>query len=166
MCTTMSTQLESQTNSTPPASKVHCSINGLENSSSTEYSKVQHLFGIAVGLFPVGGGLFFCYSRTQKKSYSDRKKSSSNRKKSSSDQKSPPPTQKSPTLTKKVFLIRKKYVLPIPKKYMHKKTRNPFKKESCCQCRSLASAASTPPLGDPTLPLLHHQHNLKGKEIV
>ena len=25
---------------------------------------------------------------------------------------------------------------------------------------------STPPLGDPTLPLLHHQHNLKGKEIV
>ena len=44
--------------STPPASKVHCSINGLENSSSTEYSKVQHLFGIAVGLFPVGGGLF------------------------------------------------------------------------------------------------------------
>ena len=44
--------------STPLASKVHCSINGLENSSSTEYSKVQHLFGIAVGLFPVGGGLF------------------------------------------------------------------------------------------------------------
>ena len=35
--------------STPPASKVHCSISGLENSSSTEYSKVQHLFGIAVG---------------------------------------------------------------------------------------------------------------------
>jgi len=44
--------------STPPASKVHCSINGLENSSSTEYFKVQHLFGIGVGLFPVGGGLF------------------------------------------------------------------------------------------------------------
>ena len=50
--------------STPLASKVHCSINGLENSSSTEYSKVQHLFGITVGLFPVGGGLFLCYSRT------------------------------------------------------------------------------------------------------
>ena len=26
-------------NSTPPASKVHCSINGLENSSSLEYSR-------------------------------------------------------------------------------------------------------------------------------
>ena len=44
-------------NSTPRASKVHCSINRLEDSSSPEYSKVQHLFRIAVGLFLVGGGL-------------------------------------------------------------------------------------------------------------
>ena len=44
--------------STPLASKVHCSINGLENSSSSEYSQVQQLFGIAVGLFAVGVGLF------------------------------------------------------------------------------------------------------------
>ena len=29
----------------------------LENSSSPEYSKVQHLFGIAVGLFSAGVGL-------------------------------------------------------------------------------------------------------------
>ena len=93
--------------STPPASKVHCSINGLENLSSTEYSKVQHLFGIAVGLFPAGGGLFFCYSRTWKKSYSDRKKSYSNRKKSSSDQKSPPPTHKKSYSDQKSFLDKK-----------------------------------------------------------
>ena len=44
--------------STPLASKVHCSINGLENSSSPEYSKVQHLLEITVGLFSVGVGLF------------------------------------------------------------------------------------------------------------
>ena len=41
--------------STPPASKVHCSINGLKNSSSPEYSKVQQFFGIAVADFTVGG---------------------------------------------------------------------------------------------------------------
>ena len=44
--------------STPLASKVHCSINGLENSSPPEYSKVQRLFEITVGLFSVGVGLF------------------------------------------------------------------------------------------------------------
>ena len=44
--------------STPLASKVHCSINGLENSSSPKYSKVQHLFEITVGLFSFGVGLF------------------------------------------------------------------------------------------------------------
>ena len=61
--------------SPPQASKVHCSINGLENSSSTEYSKVQHLFGIAVGLFPVGGGLFPSPPVTRKKFYSNGKES-------------------------------------------------------------------------------------------
>ena len=45
--------------STPLASKVHCSINGLENSSSPEYSKVQHLLEITVELFSVGVELFF-----------------------------------------------------------------------------------------------------------
>jgi len=52
--------------STPPAFKVHCLINGLENSSSPEYSKVQHLFGIAVGVrtFSRWRRIFFCYSRT------------------------------------------------------------------------------------------------------
>ena len=44
--------------STPPASKVHCSINGLENSSSPEYSKVQHFSGSAVELFSIGVELF------------------------------------------------------------------------------------------------------------
>ena len=80
--------------STPLASKVHCSINGLENSSSPEYSKVQHLFGIAVGLFSAGVGLFSATvglrkspPPTKKKSYSDRKKSSSGQKKSYSDRK-------------------------------------------------------------------------------
>ena len=43
--------------STPQASKVHCSINGLKNSSSPEYSKVQKFFGIAVADFTVGGEL-------------------------------------------------------------------------------------------------------------
>ena len=43
--------------STPRASKVHCSINGLENSSSPKYSKVQHLFGVAVWLFSARLGL-------------------------------------------------------------------------------------------------------------
>merc|ERR1712037_887692 len=94
-------------NSTPRASKVHCSINGLENSSSPKYSKVQHLFGIAVGLFSAGVGLFSATVGLRKspplakksptpiekspplakKSYSDRKKSYSNAKKSYSDRK-------------------------------------------------------------------------------
>ena len=71
------------THSTPPASKVHCSINGLENSSSPEYSKVQHfsgsaveLFSIGVGLFLVGGGLFLSPTVAEK---------------------SPTPAEKSPT---------------------------------------------------------------------
>ena len=85
------------TYSTPLASKVHCSINGLENSSSLEYSKVQHLFEITVGLFSVGVGLFSRYSRTWKKS-------SLNQKKSYSNGKSPTLTFKSPPLTKKVLL--------------------------------------------------------------
>ena len=95
--------------STPLASKVHCSINGLENSSSPKYSKVQHLFGIAVGLFSAGVGLFSATVGLRKspppakksptpiekspplakKSYSDRKKSYSNAKKSYSDRKNP-----------------------------------------------------------------------------
>ena len=86
--------------STPRASKVHCSINGLENSSSPEYSKVQHLFGIAVGLFLVGGGLFSVTGGLGKSPPPTKK--------------SPPPigksptlTQKSPTLTKKVQLEKK-----------------------------------------------------------
>merc|ERR1712016_88221 len=66
--------------STPLASKVHCSINGLENSSSPEYSKVQHLLEITVGLFSVGVGLFFVTGGLGK---------------------SPPPTKKSPTPTEK-----------------------------------------------------------------
>merc|ERR1711954_43443 len=66
--------------STPRASKVHCSINGLENSSSPEYSKVQHPFEITVGLFSVGVGLFFVTGGLGK---------------------SPPPTKKSPTPTEK-----------------------------------------------------------------
>ena len=60
--------------STPLASKVHCSINGLENSSSSEYSQVQQLFGIAVGLFAVGVGHFL---GTFFKSNSDVKESNS-----------------------------------------------------------------------------------------
>ena len=74
--------------STPQASKVHCSINGLENSSSPEYSKVQYLFEITVGLFSVrvglflvGGGLFPSPTVTGKKSYSYKKKSYCNLKK-------------------------------------------------------------------------------------
>ena len=66
--------------STPLASKVHGSINGLENSSSPEYSKVQHLLEITVGLFSVGVGLFFVTGGLGK---------------------SPPPTKKSPTPTEK-----------------------------------------------------------------
>ena len=66
--------------STPLASKVHCSINGLENSSSPKYSKVQHLFGIAVGLFSAGVGLFSATVGLRK---------------------SPPPAKKSPTPTEK-----------------------------------------------------------------
>merc|ERR1711954_333798 len=82
-------------NSTPPASKVHCSINGLENSSSPEYSKVQHLFEITVGLLSVGVGLFFCYRRTWKKSSSNQKKVLLQRKKVLLQRKkSPPPTNK------------------------------------------------------------------------
>ena len=88
--------------SPPQASKVHCSINGLENSSSTEYSKVQHLFGIAVGLFPVGGGLFSVTVGL--------------RKSPTPIEKSPPPIEKSPPLIKKVLLQHKK-VLLWPKKF-------------------------------------------------
>merc|ERR1712016_538290 len=89
--------------STPLASKVHCSINGLENSSSPEYSKVQHLLEITVGLFFVAGGLGKSPPPTKK---------------------SPTPTEKSPTLTvksptykksssnqKNVLLQRKKVLL-------------------------------------------------------
>ena len=90
--------------STPLASKVHCSINGLENSSSSEYSQVQQLFGIAVGLFAVGVGLFFVrvglfYVRVGlEKSPPLTKKSPPLAKKS------PPPTKKSPPLTEKSHL--------------------------------------------------------------
>ena len=42
------------------------------------HSKVQHLF--AVGLFPVGGGLFYVTVGLGKKFYSDQKKSSSDEK--------------------------------------------------------------------------------------
>ena len=97
-------------NSTPLASKVHCSINGLENSSSPEYSKVQHLLEITVGLFSVGVGLFFVTGGLGKSPPPTKK--------------SPTPTEKSPTLTvksptykksssnqKKVLLQRKKVLL-------------------------------------------------------
>ena len=96
--------------STPLASKVHCSINGLENSSSPEYSKVQHLLEITVGLFSVGVGLFFVTGGLGKSPPPTKK--------------SPTPTEKSPTLTvksptykksssnqKKVLLQRKKVLL-------------------------------------------------------
>ena len=73
--------------STPLASKVHCSINGLENSSSPKYSKVQHLFGIAVGLFSAGVGLFSATVGLRK---------------------SPPPTKKSPTPIEKSPPLAKK----------------------------------------------------------
>ena len=98
-------------NSTPPASKVHCSINGLENSSSPEYSKVQHLIRVAVGLFSAGVGLFsagvglFSAGVGLGKSPPPTKKSPPPTKKSPPlIEKSPPLTQKSPTLTKKVLL--------------------------------------------------------------
>ena len=97
-------------NSTPLASKVHFSINGLENSSSPEYSKVQHLLEITVGLFSVGVGLFFVTGGLGKSPPPTKK--------------SPTPTEKSPTLTvksptykksssnqKKVLLQRKKVLL-------------------------------------------------------
>ena len=96
--------------STPLASKVHGSINGLENSSSPEYSKVQHLLEITVGLFSVGVGLFFVTGGLGKSPPPTKK--------------SPTPTEKSPTLTvksptykksssnqKKVLLQRKKVLL-------------------------------------------------------
>jgi len=106
-------------NSTPPASKVHCSINGLENSSSLEYSKVQHLFEITVGLFSVGVGLFFVTVGLRKSPPPTKKsptlteksptltvKSPTYKKSSSNQKKSPPPTKKSPTLTEKALLIK------------------------------------------------------------
>ena len=102
--------LSKQKDSTPLASKVHCSINGLENSSSPEYSKVQHLLEITVGLFSVGVGLFFVTGGLGKSPPPTKK--------------SPTPTEKSPTLTvksptykksssnqKKVLLQRKKVLL-------------------------------------------------------
>ena len=47
-------------------------------------------------------------------------------------------------------------------------SRNSFKKGSCFewQYRNNARAAATPPLGDPPLALLHHQHHLKGEGAV
>ena len=76
--------------STPLASKVHCSINGLENSSSPKYSKVQHLLRIAVGLFSAGVGLFSATVGLRK---------------------SPPLTKKSPTPIEKVLLWPRKVLL-------------------------------------------------------
>merc|ERR1712210_273317 len=84
-------------NSTPRASKVHCSINGLENSSSPKYSKVQHLFGIAVGLFSAGVGLFSATVGLRKSPPLAKK--------------SPTPIEKSPPLAKKVLLRLKKVLL-------------------------------------------------------
>ena len=83
--------------STPRASKVHCSINGLENSSSPKYSNVQHLFGIAVGLFPAGVGLFSVTVGLRKSPPPTKK--------------SPTPIEKSPPLAKKVLLRSKKVLL-------------------------------------------------------
>merc|ERR1719264_599910 len=80
--------------STPRASKVHCSINGLENSSSLKYSKVQHLFRIAVGLFSAGVGLFSATVGLGKSPPPTKKSPPP-------VEKSPPLTQKSPTLTEK-----------------------------------------------------------------
>ena len=47
-------------------------------------------------------------------------------------------------------------------------SRNSFKKGSCFewQYRNDARAAATPPLGDPPLALLGHQHHLKGEGAV
>ena len=87
--------------STPRASKVHCSINGLENSSSPKYSKVQHLFGIAVGLFSAGVGLFSATVGLRK---------------------SPPPTKKSPTPIEKSPPLAKKSPTLIEKSPTWKKS--------------------------------------------
>ena len=103
-------------NSTPLASKVHCSINGLENSSSPEYSKVQHLFRVAVGLFPLELDFFPLELDLEKVLLRPKKRPPL------IEKKSPPLTQKSPTLTKKVLLekvpLRPKKVLLRPKKVL------------------------------------------------
>ena len=102
-------------NSTPLASKVHCSINGLENSSSPQYSKVQHLFGIAVGLFSAGVGLFLAGVGLFPATVGLGKSPPPTKKSPPPIEKSPPLTQKSPTLTEKSNL---KKVLLRPKKVL------------------------------------------------
>ena len=103
-CQTTNGCFRNYVHSTPLASKVHCSINGLENSSSPQYSKVQHLFGIAVGLFSAGVGLFLAgvglFSATV-----------GLRKSPPPTKKSPTPIEKSPPLAKKVLLWSKKVLL-------------------------------------------------------
>merc|ERR550519_555522 len=87
--------------STPLASKVHCSINGLENSSSPKYSKVQHLFRIAVGLFSAGVGLFLAGVGLFSATVGLGKSPPPTKESPPPIEKSPPLTQKSPTLTEK-----------------------------------------------------------------
>ena len=101
----------------PRASKVHCSINGLENSSSPEYSKVQHLFGIAVGLFLVGGGLFSVTGGLGKSP--------------PPIEKSPPPIEKSPTLTQKSPTLTEKVQLEKKSSSNNKKFYSNEKKYLC-----------------------------------
>ena len=108
--------------STPRASKVHCSINGLENSSSPEYSKVQHLFGIAVGLFSAGVGLFLAGVGLFPATVGLGKSPPPTKKSPPPVEKSPPLTQKSPTLTEKSNL---KKVLLRPKKVLLQRKKSP-----------------------------------------
>ena len=99
--------------STPPVFKVHCSINGLENSSSPEYSKVQHFFGSAVELFSIGVELFSVGVELGKKFDSDRKSSTLIEISSTPIEKSSTPIEKSSTLTKK----EKNMFCHFPRKY-------------------------------------------------
>jgi len=122
--------------STPRASKVHCSINGLENSSSPKYSKVQHLFGIAVGLFSAGVGLFSATVGLRKSPPPTKKSPTPIEKSPPLAKKSPTPIEKSPTLTQKSPTLTEKILLeksPSPTK----ESPTPMRKSPVAHTRNI-----------------------------
>ena len=154
--------------STPPSSKVHCSINGLENSSSPEYSKVQHFSGSAVELFSIGVELFSVRVELEKSSTPIEKVLLRSKKVLLRSNKVLLQSKKVLLWPKLFFLKKKKICFTISQEILLWEKRNPFKKESGWKllCRIHPPPASPPPLGDHTLPLLHQQHNLQGEGFV